>query len=66
MMQDEYVLSVMLTDTGSTSPKPQIPLITHIYDAIHRPVGNAFIPVTSNQGMWQTARLADDEEVLPL
>jgi hypothetical protein len=60
-MQDAYILSVMLTDVTGTT---QIPLITHIYDAIRRPVGNASIAATKLCG--KLAGLTDNEKELPL
>ena len=64
MTQDAYILSVMLADvTGTTNPKSQIPLITHTYDAIRRPVGNASIAATKLCG--KLAGLTDDEKELP-
>ena len=64
MTQDAYILSVMLADvTGTTDPKSQIPLITHTYDAIRRPVGNASITATKLCG--KLAGLTDDEKELP-
>ncbi len=64
MTQDAYVLSVMLADvTGTTNLKSQIPLITHIYDAIRRPLGNASIAATKLCG--KLTGLTDDEKELP-
>ncbi|KAF8345350.1 salicylate hydroxylase [Amanita rubescens] len=63
-MEDAYILSAMLTDvTGTPSPESQILLITHIYDAIRRPIGNASIEETKACGKLKG--LTDDEKELP-
>ena len=41
----------------------QVPSITHTYDAIRRPIGNATIAVTKACG--KLTRLTDDEKELP-
>jgi hypothetical protein len=64
MTQDAYILSVMLTDvTGTTNLKSQIPLITHTYNAVRRPAGNALIAATKLCG--KLTGLTDDEKELP-
>ena len=65
MAQDAYILSVLLTDvTDTTNLKSQIPQITHIYDAIRRPVGNASIAATKLCG--KLSGFTDDEKELPV
>ena len=64
MTQDACVLSAMLTDvTGTPSLESQIPLITHIYDAVRRPSGNALI--TDTKACGKLKGLTDDEKELP-
>jgi len=64
MTQDAYILSAMLTDvTGTPSLESQTLSITHIYDAIRRPIGNASIAETKACGKLKG--LTDDEKELP-
>ena len=63
MAQDAYILSRLLTEADATNLSSQIPLITRVYDAIRRPIGNAVLALTKTCG--KLTGLVDDEKKLP-
>lgn len=61
--QDAYVLSYILSDVSGTNLKSQVHLITQVYDAIRRPIGNAVL--VSTKACGKLTELTDDENELP-
>ncbi|KAF8621267.1 hypothetical protein AX15_007927 [Amanita polypyramis BW_CC] len=59
-MEDAYVLAHILLHPDITT---QIPLITHAYDAIRRPIGNKALLLTKTAG--KLTQLTDDNGELP-
>ncbi|KAF8621275.1 hypothetical protein AX15_007931 [Amanita polypyramis BW_CC] len=62
-MEDAYVLARILLHSDIAQPAAQIPLITHVYDAVRQPIGNKALLLANTLG--KLTELTDDDMELP-